>query len=169
MSPLPVLASGGIGDGAGIARALRLGAQGVSMGTRFVASREAWIHEKYKQRVIESGAEDTFYGDLFDVGWQAPARALRNKTYQEWEAAGRPTSGQRPNEGTPIGISHFSWGDVPFQRYAPGMMTPRFDGDPDFGPMWAGESVSVVNEVKPAGDIVRDLVRETEAALDETG
>ncbi|MBA3551298.1 MAG: nitronate monooxygenase [Actinobacteria bacterium] len=44
VSPLPVLASGGIGDGAGIARALHLGAQGVSMGTRFVASEEAWIH-----------------------------------------------------------------------------------------------------------------------------
>jgi nitronate monooxygenase len=44
VTPLPVLASGGIGNGAGIARALRLGAQGVSLGTRFVASEEAWIH-----------------------------------------------------------------------------------------------------------------------------
>ncbi len=169
MSPLPVLASGGIGDGAGIARALHLGAQGLSMGTRFVASEEAWIHATYKQRVIESSAEDTFYGELFDVGWPAPARALRNKAFREWEAAGRPRSGQRPREDTPIGTTHFPWGDVPFLRYAPGMIVPDFDGDPDYGPMWAGESVSVITEVKPAGDIVRDLVREAEAALDKAG
>jgi nitronate monooxygenase len=65
--PVPVLASGGIGDGAGIAAALRLGGHGVSLGTRFVASDEAWIHPIYKQRVVESQAEDTFYGELFDV------------------------------------------------------------------------------------------------------
>src|SRR5258706_11977504 len=57
VKPLPVLASGGIGDGAGIARALRLGAQGVSLGTRFVASDEAWLHPAYKQRIIDSTAE----------------------------------------------------------------------------------------------------------------
>lgn len=56
VKPTPVLASGGIGDGAGIARAMKLGAQGVSLGTRFVASDEAWIHPLYKQRVVESRA-----------------------------------------------------------------------------------------------------------------
>jgi nitronate monooxygenase len=57
---------------------------------------------------------------------------------------------------------------VPFPRYAPGMMVPGFDGDPDYGPMWAGESVSVINEVRPAGDLVRELAREAEAAWDAT-
>ncbi|OLE96576.1 MAG: hypothetical protein AUG75_18845, partial [Cyanobacteria bacterium 13_1_20CM_4_61_6] len=59
LEPLPVLASGGIGDGAGLARALELGAQGVSLGTRFVASDEAWVHPAVKRRVVESTAADT--------------------------------------------------------------------------------------------------------------
>jgi nitronate monooxygenase/enoyl-[acyl-carrier protein] reductase II len=166
--PVPVLASGGIGDGEGLAQALRLGAQGVSLGTRFVASEEAWIHPVYKQRVVESSAEDTFYGELFDVWWpDAPHRVLRNKTFEEWDAAGRPPAGERPGEGVPIGRQHRPWRDYEWPRYATGMMTPEFEGDPEYAPMWAGESCSVVNDVKPAGVIVRDLVRDAEAALAE--
>lgn len=168
--PVPVLASGGIGDGAGIARALRLGAQGVSLGTRFVASDEAWIHPVYKQRVVDSTAEDTFLGELFDVWWpDAPHRVLRNnKTFAEWDAAGRAPSGKRPGEGTPIGTNHRPWGgEYEWPRYASGMVAPDFEGDPEYAPMWAGESCSVVNDIKPAAVIVRDLVREAEAALAE--
>src|SRR5207248_5417997 len=89
IKPLPVLASGGIGDGAGVARAHRLGAQGVSLGTRFVASDEAWVHRAYKQRIVDATAEDTVYNELYDVWWpKAPHRTLRNKTFEEWVAAG---------------------------------------------------------------------------------
>jgi NAD(P)H-dependent flavin oxidoreductase YrpB (nitropropane dioxygenase family) len=91
VEPVPVLASGGIGDGAGLARALESGAQGVSFGTRFVASEEAWIHPAHKQRVVESTAVDTVVGELYDAWWpRAPHRTLRNRTFDEWEAAGRP-------------------------------------------------------------------------------
>lgn len=44
-------------------------------------------------------------------------------------------------------------------RYAPGMATPEFDGDIEYAPLWAGESCSVVNDIKPAGEIVKDLAR----------
>lgn len=169
VKPVPVLASGGIGDGAGIARALRLGAQGVSLGTRFVASEEAWIHPVYKQRVVESRAEDTFYGELFDVGWPgAPHRTLQGKTFREWDAAGRPPSGERPGEGTPIGTLRLPWGDVEWLRYSSGMLVPDFEGDVEFAPMWAGESCSVVSDVKPAAEIVHELVHEAEVALANT-
>jgi hypothetical protein len=47
------------------------------------------------------------------------------------------------------------------------MLVPDFDGDPDWAPMWAGESIDVVNEVKPAAAIVRDLARAAEATLAE--
>jgi nitronate monooxygenase len=162
----PVLASGGIGDGRAIARALELGAQGVSLGTRFVASEEAWIHDAYKQAVVASGAGDTFYGDLFDVWWpDAPHRALKRKTYDEWDAAGRPPPGRRPREDEPIGTLQRPWGSYAWPRYATGMLTPGFEGDPDYAPMWAGESVGHVRAVQPAAEIVRELVRETEAAL----
>lgn len=168
VSPLPVIASGGIGDGTGLAQALALGAQGVSLGTRFVASDEANVHADYKRRIVESSAEDTVYTpDLYDVWWpNAPHRTLRNRTLAEWEAAGRPPSGQRPGEGTIVGTRLSNAGElVEWPRYASGMITPEFEGDLDLAPMWAGESCSVVNEVKPAGNIVRDLVAEAAAAL----
>jgi nitronate monooxygenase len=166
LGDVPVLASGGIGNGSGIARALRLGAQGVSLGTRFVASEEAWIHDHYKRRVTGAAATDTFYGQLFDIGWpDAPHRALRNKTYEEWEAAGRPPPGGRPGEGTYIGVFRMPGGEEePWLRYESGMLSPEFEGDPEYAPMWAGESCDVVNEIRPAADIVRSLVAETEAA-----
>jgi nitronate monooxygenase len=166
IAPTPAIGSGGIGDGAAIARALTAGAQGVSLGTRFVASEEAWAHEHYKRRVVESSAQDTIFGELFDVGWpDAPHRALRNKTVEEWEAAGCPPSGQRPGEGEVIGIRHLPWGDRPWHRYEVGMLSPDFEGDPEYAVMWAGESVDAVRDVKPAAEILRDLVRETEDAL----
>jgi nitronate monooxygenase len=166
VAPMPVLASGGIGDGVGIARALRLGAQGVSLGTRFVASSEAWVHERHKQRIVEAGVTDTIFGRVFTVGWpDAPHRALRNKTVEEWEAAGKPPVGKRPGEGEVIGTRHESWGDFPWYRYGVGMVTPTFEGDVEYAVMWAGQSTSVIREVRPAGDIVRDLAREAEAAL----
>jgi len=168
IAPLPVLASGGIGDGAGLARALRLGAQAVSLGTRFVASEEAWIHPEYKRRVVASSAEDTVYtADLYDVWWpDAPHRTLRNKTFDEWEAAGRPPSGERPEEGASIGTRRLASGEIQvWPRYATGMLTPGFEGDVDYAPMWAGESCSVVNDVKPAAEIVQDLVRDARASL----
>src|SRR4029077_4703849 len=64
IDPTPVVASGGIGDGKGTARARGLGAQGVSLGTRFVASDEAWLHPTYKQRIVEASAEDTVLNSL---------------------------------------------------------------------------------------------------------
>jgi NAD(P)H-dependent flavin oxidoreductase YrpB (nitropropane dioxygenase family) len=164
--PAPVLASGGIGDGAGIARALRAGAQGVSLGTRFVATAEAFIHPAFKRRVVESTAADTVYApDLFYVNWpEAPHRVLRNRTVREWEAAGRPPIGQRPGEGTTIGTQHRAWGDFEWPRYATGMVTPDFEGDPDLAPMWCGESCTVVNDIKPAAEVIADLVRDATAA-----
>jgi nitronate monooxygenase/enoyl-[acyl-carrier protein] reductase II len=167
VDPLPVVASGGIGDGAGLARAVRMGAQGVSLGTRFVASEEAWVHPAYKQRIVEATADDTVYNELYDVWWpNAPHRTLRNKTYEEWVAAGSPPPGRRPGEGTSIGKRRLSTGEiVEWPRYAIGTAPPDFDGDIEYTPLWAGESCSVVNDIKPAAEIVRDLIREAEAAL----
>lgn len=167
IKPVPVLASGGIGDGEGLARALELGAQAVSLGTRFVASDEASLHPYYKQRIVEATAADTVVNELYDVWWpNAPHRTLRNKTLAEWEAAGCPTSGERPGEGTSIGKKRKSTGEeIDWPRYAVGTLPPDFVGDVEYAPLWAGESVSVVNDVKPAAEIVRDLLTGAERAL----
>lgn len=167
LNPLPVLASGGIGDAAGVVRAVQLGAQGVSLGTRFVASDEFQAHPAYKQRIVDGRAEETVYNLLYDVWWpNAPHRTLRNKTIDEWEAAGRPPSGSRPGEGTPIGHYTTSTGErIDWPRYAIGVAGPDFDGDIEYAPLWAGTSVSLVNDIKPAAEIIRNIVREAEAAL----
>lgn len=171
LAPLPVLASGGIGDGAGIAKALGLGAAGVSMGTRFVASEEAWIHQAYKERVVQSNAEDTVrVEDLFNIGWpDAPHRVIRNRIVEEWEAVGRPAPGDRPGEGTNVGTFNPPWDEegeeYPLPRYAVAMIPPTFVGDVEYTPMWAGVSVGEMSEIKPAGEIVSDLVKEAEIAL----
>jgi len=171
LAPLPVLASGGIGDSRGVAHALRLGAQGISLGTRFIATDEAFAHPEYKRRIVESAATDTVYArDLFDVWWpDAPHRVLRNRIVREWEAAGRPPPGQRPLEGTSIGtLTRSSGAKMEWPRYAVGVVSPEFDGDIDDAPLWAGESCSVVNDMKPAGDVVRDLVRDAAGAIDRS-
>jgi NAD(P)H-dependent flavin oxidoreductase YrpB (nitropropane dioxygenase family) len=130
--------------GAALARALRVGAQGASLGTRFVASEEAWVRADDKRRIVAGGAADTVYTTLFDIGWpDAPHRKLRDRVVREWAAG--------PAREWP--------------RYAVGMAVPTFDGDIEDAPLWAGESCEVVDGVKPAAAIVADLVRQAEAAL----
>jgi nitronate monooxygenase len=170
VAPVPVLASGGIADGRGLAAALTLGAQGVSLGTRFVASEESLIPIEYKRRVVEAAATDTVYGYLFDIGFpETPHRMLRNRIVAEWETAGRPEPGAREHEGEPIGVITMSDGArSEVARYASMMAVPEFEGDLELAPLWAGESVSLVREIEPAGKIVRRIAREADEVLART-
>ncbi len=100
VAPVPVLAAGGIGDGRGLVAALALGADGVWVGTRFLASEEAGLHDYYKERVVGAAETDTVHSTLFDIGWaDAPHRTLRTSTVRAWEDAGRPAPGGRPGRG----------------------------------------------------------------------
>jgi NAD(P)H-dependent flavin oxidoreductase YrpB (nitropropane dioxygenase family) len=167
--PLPVIASGGVADGRGLVAALSVGAQGVSMGTRFVASEEAFVPRLYKERIVSATAEDTVYAeDLFNAGWEnAPHRVLRNAIVNEWEAAGRQPSGRRPGEGTTVGSRTRNGETLEIPKYAAYMATPEFSGDLEYLPFWAGQSCSLVHDIKPAGQIVRDIVREAEEVIDQ--
>ena len=125
-----MLAAGGIATGRGVVAALSLGAQAVSMGTRFLGSTEACATHAYQERIVCSTAEDTVYTTLFDLGWpEAPHRVLRNIAFQEWEAAGCPASGQRPGEGTIVGTVSVAGTTVEVPKY--GAMPPLtgFRGD----------------------------------------
>ena len=162
--PIPVVASGGIADGRGIAAALMLGASGVSLGTRFLASDEANIHPLYQNAVVRASEDDTLYASqLFDGGWpDAPHRVLRNSTTRLWGAAGRPII-ERPGENEVI--AHFSDGR-PVERYSDILPLPGMTGDVEGLAMYAGQSVGLINDVLPAGEIVQQLVAETSAAFD---
>jgi NAD(P)H-dependent flavin oxidoreductase YrpB (nitropropane dioxygenase family) len=160
----PVVAAGGIADGRGLAAVLALGASGAWIGTRFLASLEATIHPHYRDRLLRASEDDTvFLQDLFDVGWRnAPHRVLRNKTIDEWEAAGRPPSGARPGEGEVIARSGRAGEIVRYQSYTPGADA---EGDIEALSLWAGQSVGLVSRVKPAGVIVREIVEQAQRTI----
>ena len=163
---VPVIAAGGIATGRGVVSALSLGAQGVSMGTRFLCSTEAAVTLAYKERVVSSTAEDTVYTTLFDVGWpDAPHRVLRNTAFAEWERAGRPANGQRPGEGTIVGTVPVGGTIMEVPKYAAMIPLTDFKGDMESVALYAGESCGLVHDIKPAAQIVQDLVREAEAAI----
>jgi nitronate monooxygenase len=164
ISPVPVIAAGGITDGRGLAAALALGAQGVWLGTRFLLAEEAPIHAYYRDRLLAARAEDAVWAaDLFDVGWErAPHRALRNSTRERWEQAGSPPPGERPGEGEEV--AHRADG-APIARYSSAMPVSGVDGDIEALSMWSGQGIGLADRVQPAAEIVRELVEEADAVL----
>jgi NAD(P)H-dependent flavin oxidoreductase YrpB (nitropropane dioxygenase family) len=157
VSPVPVVAAGGFGDGRGLAAALSLGAAGVCMGTRFVASEEARAHPGYKQRVLDCQPAETVHTTLFDGGWENAAhRVIRNSTVREWESAGRAMRGLRPGEGERVGRS----GGREISRYDDFAPVRDMEGEWERCALYAGESVGVVHDIRRAGDIVRDVAHE---------
>jgi nitronate monooxygenase len=158
VSPTPVVAAGGIGDGRGLAAVLALGASAGWLGTRFVMSSEAETHPRYRELMLAATETSTVHSSLFDVGWpDAPHRTLRNSTVESWVAAGRPPSGSRPGEGEVLARDH---GGNEMVRY--GSTSPRIelDGDVEALSLWAGQSVGVVREVMRIEEILRSLAEE---------
>ena len=143
---LPLVAAGGIADPAGARAALTAGAAAVAMGTRFVASEECDAHPRYKARLLEAEARHTVLTELFDVGWDAPHRVLRNSTYERWEAEGRAPAGARPGEGEEVAPG------IP--RYALNMPLAGVEGDVEAMAMYAGQGVGAIDAVEPAAAIV---------------
>jgi nitronate monooxygenase len=100
---VPVVAAGGIANGAHIRRALLAGASGVLIGTRFIATKEAGSHDEYKRAITRAKAADTVLTVCFQDGWtNAPHRVLRNRTLEIWEAAGCHPPGSVPARATSL-------------------------------------------------------------------
>ena len=156
---VPVVAAGGIADGCGLAAALMLGASGVWVGTRFLASAEATIHDIYQQRILGASESQTeWFHEFYDVNWpQAPHRALSNSTSQKWRSAGTPPIGARPNEDEVIGRNPFGEAVVRYQSFTPHTGTT---GDVEAMSLWAGQSVSLVRKVLPAAQIVDEIYQD---------
>jgi NAD(P)H-dependent flavin oxidoreductase YrpB (nitropropane dioxygenase family) len=161
---VPVIAAGGIADGRGMAAALMLGASGVWIGTRFLASTEATIHDTYRKQILDASEGQTeWYQDLYDGDWpDAPHRALANATSAKWHDAGNPQPGKRPGEGDIIG--HRADG-MPVTRYQSYTPHPGTTGDVADMSLWSGQGVSLVREVMPAKEIVAEIYRDAKQAL----
>ena len=155
---VPVLAAGGIANGADIRRALLAGVSGVLIGTRFVATKEAGVHEQYKAALTRVKAADTVMTSCFQDGWNAPARVLRNRTLEMWEAAGCPAPGARPGEGDIIATNQATGMTV--RRYATVNPSPEHQGELLEMALWAGTGVERIRDVPSAGELVGRLWKE---------
>ena len=117
ISPIPVVAAGGIADARGLVAALALGADGVVLGTRFLTTTESNAHPLYKQKVIEATEEDTVRTTLFGHGWpNAPHRTIRTAFVEEWLGKEDRGNESRPDEPV-IGETRIDSQPVPVVRF----------------------------------------------------
>ncbi|MEI7622261.1 MAG: nitronate monooxygenase [Actinomycetes bacterium] len=149
---VPVVAAGGLFDGRGLAAALSLGAEGVWMGTRFIATPEAWGTPGYKERLLSMSEDDTVVSKGFTG---KTCRVARNDYTQYWEehASELESFPAQFIRSMNDGANHLGAG-------------PDTEVDPsrEFWP--AGQGVGAIEELIPAGDLVRSIVAEAEAVIE---
>jgi NAD(P)H-dependent flavin oxidoreductase YrpB (nitropropane dioxygenase family) len=151
VAPVPVLAAGGFADGRGLAAALSLGADGILLGTRFLASQESPLHPNFKQAILDSDGHDTLLSEIPDLAagkvWPgAMSRSRRNRFIERW--AGREWALR--------------------QRQAEALATvqeARRRGDAHEAPLSMGQDAGLIHDLPPAGEIVARIVREAEDIL----
>jgi enoyl-[acyl-carrier protein] reductase II len=142
---LPVVASGGVADGAGVAALLALGADAVQLGTRFIATPEASVHENYKRAVLAADVD----GSALVARGRLPIRQLKNAFSDKFNAAERAGATQAEL-------------DAIFD--AASLKQAALEGDVEWGKVEAGQSAGLVDEILPAAEVVRRLVAEMEEA-----
>lgn len=166
-SGYPLLLAGGVAERADVERALGAGASAAVAGTRFLLSEESRAHSEYRHRLMN--AEETILTELFGAGWPAPHRVIANAATERWLAGDRrgPALNRALNRLT-----------APIARYMPPRLQARLvraqrpgsrllspqgptDDGPasllDSGPLYAGETVARIDDVRPAAEIVSDL------------
>ncbi|CAN5878811.1 nitronate monooxygenase [soil metagenome] len=145
---IPVIAAGGIASGRQMLAAMALGADAVQIGSRFVASDESSAHDHFKNAVITTSEGDT----LLTMKQLVPVRLIRNKFFKQIEAA--EMNGASPEELKQI---------LGRARAKKGM----FEGDMEEGELEIGQVSAMVREIKPAAEIVREILEEYEAVRRE--
>jgi NAD(P)H-dependent flavin oxidoreductase YrpB (nitropropane dioxygenase family) len=158
VAPIPVIAAGGIADARGLVAALALGAQAVMIGTRLIATPEAYAHAVYKQKVLAATEDQTVRTTLFGHGWpNAPHRTLRTPFVERWLPEEARGSEQRPDEPC-IGETKLGGQPMPLLRFMGFPPTPDASGDLESMDFLAGQSVGLVKESKPAAAVVQEFV-----------
>ncbi len=143
---IPVIAAGGVADGRGFLAALALGAQGVQMGTRFVCSTEAKVHDKYKAKILSSKDRDAI---VTGRTTGHPVRLIKNrftKEFLELERLNTP-----PEELEREGAGKLRLAVV--------------DGDVDNGSIMSGQIAGMINDIKSCKDILLDIVTEADSLI----
>lgn len=174
---IPVIAAGGFADGRGLAAALALGAEGIAMGTRFMATRESALHANFKRLALEMGAGDTLYSPRFDgipcrvLSTPAARRAIRRPL--NWPAAfihARAIARQMdlPFVKLFFGVIASGWKNARqlayFANAFPRVLAATEAGDVETGVLPAGQATGLVRDEPTVADLIARIVRETEEA-----
>jgi len=151
VAPIPVLAAGGFADGRGLVAALSLGADGILLGTRFLATVESPLHPNFKQAIVDSDGHDTQLSEIPDIAagqvWPgAMTRSRRNRFIERW--AGREWALRRDRTEA-------------IEKLA----AARKSGDVDEGPLSMGQDAGLIRDIPPAGELVTRIAREAEDIL----
>jgi len=153
VAPVPVLAAGGISDGHGLAAMLALGAEGVLVGTRFLATTESPAHDSLKQAIVTSDGTDTIVTDIGDIlmGGEWPgalARVSRNRLIERWQ--GRANEVRRRRE-----------------ELLADMFEARKQGNVQESILYWGQGAGLISEIVPAAKVIADMVTEAETIIAE--
>ena len=145
---IPVIAAGGIGDSRGLVAAFALGAEGVQVGTRFVCSTEAKVHDNYKDEIIKAKDRDAI---VTGRSTGHPVRVLRNKLTRQY--AELEKSGAGPEELESLGAGKLRLAVV--------------DGDVDYGSVMCGQIAGLVNDIKSCKEIIEDMFNGAEYLISQ--
>jgi len=152
-----ILAAGGIADGRGLAAALCLGADGISMGTRFLATTESSAHEEYKRRVVAATERDIARTTIFGPEWpDAPMRVIRNSAVAD-------------SDFGPADIGETDIGGTTYTMPNNSAVLPTAGTSGDFDRMClaAGESAALIHEISCVDEVLRDVTSSAERILDQ--
>lgn len=143
---IPVIAAGGIADGRGFAAAFMLGAQGVQMGTRFVAASESIAHDNYKQKVIRARDIDS---EITGMSTGHPIRQIRNKMTREYLKLEKEGASFEELEYLTLGA----------------LRKAVMEGDVVNGTLMAGQCAGMVNQIQTCREIIEEIVHDGSALL----
>jgi len=143
---VPVIAAGGIFDGRGLVAALALGAQGVQMGTRFMAAEECTIHQKVKEVLIKAKDRDTV---VTGSSTGHPVRVIKNKLSRQFEELEKNCA--PPEEIEKLGVGR--------------LRSAMVDGDVEYGSVMAGQVSAMVKKIQPAAEIIQEIVDDAREVL----
>lgn len=146
---IPVIAAGGIADGRGVAAAFMLGAEGVQVGTRFLACTECQIHENYKNAVIAAKDTDNAVTGFYSG---SPCRCIKSKYTKKLQDMEKKAAPPEDFEALTVGS----------------LRKAVVDGNTDEGSMLCGLIAGMINDVKPAAEIVKEMMGQAEKLLGGT-
>ena len=163
----PVFSAGGVASAGDVTERLDAGADAVVAGTRFLMTEESSAHPAYKEKLIE--ADETVLTELFGMGWPAPHRVIRNAATERWLRADPrgPAWVRAIHRLSSIGASRIPGGVqlrlAASQRPGRPLFGPAAATDHgpaslvDAGPLYAGECIARIDDIRPAGELVREL------------